>query len=116
MFDYSDLINNLRDLKPPTTGHICLRTSSLTFDDGALKIREELEKKHLELEKLEGLNRKLTSHFGKYNGIFARLCVVWHCVEHANDDELPPRHHGGHCTAGCRLPARLPAAARAGVL
>ena len=32
---------------------------------------------------LEGLNRKLTSHFGKYNGIFARLCLVWHCVEHA---------------------------------
>ena len=67
-----------------------LRTATpLTFDDGALKIREELERKHLDLMKLEGLNRKLTSHFGKYNGIFARLCVVWHCVEHVNDDELP---------------------------
>ena len=35
---------------------------------------------------LEGINRKLVAHFGKYNGIFARLCVVWHCVEHAGDD------------------------------
>ena len=87
--DYSDLIRNLRDLKPPTTGHIFPPTSSMTFDDGALKIRKELERKHLDLVKLEGINRKLTSHFGKYNGIFARLCVVWHCVEHVNDDELP---------------------------
>ena len=31
----------------------------LKFDDGALKIREELEKKHLDLMQLEGLNRKL---------------------------------------------------------
>ena len=55
-----------------------------------MKIREALEKRHLELIKLKSLNRKLTSHIGKYNGIFARLCVIWHCVEHANDAELPP--------------------------
>ena len=42
-----------------------------------------LEKKHLELQQCETINRKLASHIGKYNGIFARLCVVWHCVEHA---------------------------------
>ena len=88
MSDYSDLISDLRELRPPTTG--ILRTATpLTFDDGALAIREELEKKHLELEQSRAINRKLTSHFGKYNGIFARLCVVWHCVEHADDDELP---------------------------
>jgi hypothetical protein len=81
----------------------------MTFDDGAQKIRKELEKKHLGLVKLEGINRKLTSHLGKYNGIFARLCVVWHCVEHVNDD-------GGHCAAGCGLLARLPAEARDRVL
>ena len=39
--------------------------------------------------KLEGLNRKLTSHFGKYNGLFARLCLVWHCIEHAGASVLP---------------------------
>ena len=55
----------------------------LRFDDGALVIRKELEKKHLDLQQCETINRKLASHIGKYNGIFARLCVVWHCVEHA---------------------------------
>jgi hypothetical protein len=76
VFDYACLIRDLRKLEPPAGGR-------LVFDDGALKIREELDKKHLGLMQLEGLNRKLTSHFGKYNGIFARLCVVFHCVEHA---------------------------------
>ena len=37
----------------------------------------------------KAINRKLASHIGKYNGIFARLCVVWHCVEHADGDSLP---------------------------
>jgi len=94
VFDYSNLIRDLLDLKPPTTEGILRTIVPLKFDDGALKIREELEKKHLNLMSLEGLNRKLTSHFGKYNGIFARLCVVWHCVEHA----------------GGKLPANIPEA------
>jgi hypothetical protein len=89
VFDYSNLINNLRDLKPPTSGHLLPSSTPLRFDDGALKVREGLERKHLDLMNFEGLNRKLTSHFGKYNGIFARLCVVWHCVEHVNDAALP---------------------------
>ena len=90
VFDYADLIKNLRDLKPPKTGALLPADAVLTFDDGALKIREALEKKHLELTKLKSLNRKLTSHIGKYNGIFARLCVIWHCVEHVDEDTLPP--------------------------
>jgi hypothetical protein len=57
-------------------------TVPLTFDINALKIREQLELQHLELMKTENLNRKLASHFGKYNGIFARLCVIFHCIEH----------------------------------
>jgi hypothetical protein len=73
----------LLELEPPMTGSIMRVGTPLKFDGGALKIREELERKHLDLMLLEGLNRKLTSHFGKYNGIFARLCLVWHCVEHA---------------------------------
>jgi hypothetical protein len=86
--DYADLIRTLRDLKPPTI--LVPADGVLTFDNGALRIREALEAKHLKLTKLKSLNRKLTSHVGKYNGIFARLCVVWHCVEHAGDDTLPP--------------------------
>ena len=61
----------------------------LKFDDGALKIREELEREAPRSHADRGLNRKLTSHFGKYNGMFARLCLIWHCVEHAGAARLP---------------------------
>ena len=88
-FDYDSLIKKLRELRPPTTGILHRTDIVLRFDDGALKIREDLEKKHLELSQCSTLNRKLTSHIGKYNGIFARLCVIWHCVEHAGRAELP---------------------------
>jgi hypothetical protein len=76
VYDYNKLVSNLHNLEPAAG-------SVLTFDDGALAIRVGLEKKHLELQQCETINRKLASHIGKYNGIFARLCVVWHCVEHA---------------------------------
>jgi Protein of unknown function (DUF3987) len=91
-FDYNDLIDNLRDLKPRMTEGLLRTAIPLKFDDGAMAIRKELGRKHLNLAKVEGINRKLASHFGKYNGIFARLCVVWHCVEHVSGDvggELP---------------------------
>jgi hypothetical protein len=56
---------------------------TLRFDEGAQNLRQELERKHLELQSIEAINRKLAAHIGKYDGIFARLCVVWHCVENA---------------------------------
>ena len=85
VLDYAKVVGGLLKLAPATEllADIMRANTPLKFDEGALKIREELEQKHLELMLLEGLNRKLTSHFGKYNGIFARLCLVWHCVERA---------------------------------
>ena len=53
----------------------------LRFDDGAQAYRQELERKHLELQSCEAINPKLGAHIGKYNGIFARLCVIWHCIK-----------------------------------
>ena len=87
--DYEHLIRRLRELRPPRSGFLYPPDAVLKFDDGALKIREELEQEHLELSQCSSLNRKLASHIGKYNGIFARLCVVWHCIDHADDAELP---------------------------
>jgi hypothetical protein len=81
--DYAALINNLHRLRPPKIGSIMQATTTLRFDGGALAVREELERKHLELQQCEAINRKLAAHIGKYNGLFARLCVVWHCVENA---------------------------------
>jgi hypothetical protein len=67
-----------------------LDETRLLFDEGAQLYRQELERKHLKLQSAEIVNRKLAAHVGKYNGIFARLCVVWHCAEHAAHGRLPP--------------------------
>lgn len=67
--------------------HECL---TLYFSDEALTIREGLEARHLALMDIEGINRKLASHIGKYDGIFARLCVIWHCILNINRGVIPP--------------------------
>jgi hypothetical protein len=51
------------------------------FNDDARKIRKSLERKHLYLTSCEAINRKLASHIGKYDGLFARLCLIWQCIE-----------------------------------
>jgi Protein of unknown function (DUF3987) len=53
----------------------------LHFDPAAQQYRHELECKHLELQAWEVIHPKLAAHIGKYDGIFARLCVIWHCIE-----------------------------------
>ena len=75
---YSYLIPRLRELEPPF--------DNLAFDDGAMAVRSRLEQKHLDLMRCESINKKLAEHIGKYNGIFARLCVIWHCIEHYGED------------------------------
>jgi Protein of unknown function (DUF3987) len=58
----------------------------LEFDNAAQVIRRELEQRHLELQKaFEVINKKLAAHVGKYNGYFARLCIVFHCIEHCGE-------------------------------
>ena len=70
---YDDLITQLHERKHPG--------APLQFDDAALAIREELERKHLDLMAYEVIDRKLAAHIGKYDGLFARLCLLWHCIE-----------------------------------
>lgn len=76
--DYEKLIFWLRKLTP----HGISQEGYWSFSTEAQSIRRELEEKHLSLQSLENINRKLASHIGKYDGLFARLCVVWHFVEH----------------------------------
>jgi hypothetical protein len=70
---YDDLIGRLygTDMLP----------APLQFTDEALVIRQELAQKHLELMACEAINKKLASHIGKYDGLFARLCLLWHAIE-----------------------------------
>ena len=81
---YRSLVEALRQLQPPGW----MGQGVLELDDGAQAIRRDLEARHLALQSLETINRKLASHIGKYDGMFARLCVVWHCIEHAGQ-EMP---------------------------
>ena len=78
--EYAEMIGRLRRLD-----EIVLR-----FDEGAQAFRQELERRHLKLQSAEIVNPKLGSHIGKYNGIFARLCIIWHCAETAALGNVPP--------------------------
>ena len=87
---YSALIYQLTQLRPPLddVGNFDM---ALKFDAGAQALRQELERKHLELVALETIKKKLATHIAKYDGYFGRLCVLWHCIEHTNDGEELPR-------------------------
>ena len=85
------MIDKLYQLTPASIGFWGTSGSQprLVFDAGAQAIRQDLERKHLDLAKLETVNKKLAAHIGKYDGLFARLCVIWHCVENCFDDKVP---------------------------
>lgn len=86
--EYERLIESLNLMKPPQRGEIATeghhRALPIRFDDRARLIRERLEHEHLALvEALETVSPKLAAHYGKFDGLFARLCLLWHCIENA---------------------------------
>jgi Protein of unknown function (DUF3987) len=87
---YDELVHKLYELKPPTnetnafTEYATSAGVSLTFSPSAQLLRRTLEERHLELQALEGINRKLAAHIGKFDGLFGRLCLLFHCIEHPN--------------------------------
>lgn len=89
---FEALVNRLYGLQPPTPrgGNLAGGFEiALRFDDEAQAIRRELEQRHLDLMGTEAINKKLASHIGKYDGLFARLCVIFHCIENSRADGLP---------------------------
>jgi Protein of unknown function (DUF3987) len=80
---YGNLVEALYETLPPMPLNNFLTEQILRFDAGAQAIRNALEKKHVDLQQCEAVSKKLSSHIGKFDGVFARLCIVWHCVEHA---------------------------------
>lgn len=97
--DYEELVGRLELMRPELSGGVIAgagqgRPLPLLFDDRARGVREAREQLHFDLMRsLEGVSPKLAAHFGKYDGIFARLCVLWHCVEHSHGLH-PPREIG----------------------
>ncbi len=82
---HATLINALHELEADVP---------LRFDAEALRIREAEEAKNVQLQVIEDIYKKLGSHVGKYGGMFARLCLIWHCIEHAEAEELPSKVTG----------------------
>lgn len=89
---YDDLIQALHGLREPTNGgggNLADMPATLRFDNEAQDLRRQLEHNHLDLMKIEAVNGKLAAHVGKFDGIFARLAIVWHCAENSYLGSLP---------------------------
>jgi hypothetical protein len=63
----------------------------LRFDAGAMAIRHSLEQKHIDLMNCESINKKLAAHIGKYDGLFVRFCLLWHCIENGEEGLVKER-------------------------
>lgn len=93
--EYGDLVARLHAMRPPSHGGAIsladyTNPQPVHLSSEARDIREKLEREHLQLvEALETVNPKLASHFGKYDGLFARLVLLWHCIEHSDATSLP---------------------------
>jgi len=80
---YESLVEDLHQMQPPTLGDV-------TFEGAAREIREEMARKHHEeASTVEIINKKLSAHIGKYDGMFARLCLLFHCIEHPDGTAAP---------------------------
>lgn len=85
--EYDTLVERMHVMKPPSN---YFGPTDLTFDDEAQALRMELMVKHHSMvQSMETVNRKMSSHLGKYDGMFPRLCVLFHAIENANMDEMP---------------------------
>jgi len=85
--EYDALIERLHALEAPQS---FLGKQPMQFDDDARQVREELARKHHRIvSSIEGFNKKLAAHIGKWDGMFPRLCIIWHCIENIDRDDLP---------------------------
>jgi Protein of unknown function (DUF3987)/Primase C terminal 2 (PriCT-2) len=93
---YETMVEDLHDMTRERTAYM--------FTDEAQAVRKEMEHKHHQLvSDFEIINNKLASHIGKYDGIFARLCLLFHVIENYQE-----RFGGGNIPATtARRVARL---------
>ncbi|KRE04728.1 hypothetical protein ASE61_07360 [Bosea sp. Root670] len=81
--DYGEAVKRLHGMKRPQRklGPIPI-DAPMRFSEAAQALRNDLAAKHHHMAATwEAVNRKLAAHIGKYDGVFARLCVVFHCLE-----------------------------------
>lgn len=86
--EYDAMIDRLHALKPPENW---LGVQPLVFSEDAQALRCELEAKHLDMmTAFETINKKIASHIGKYDGLFGRLALLFHCIEHVTQTPEEP--------------------------
>lgn len=77
---YAGVIERLSQLRRPMRGG--LSEVPIRFSPAAQRVWQEVTARNYELASgWEAVNVKLAAHCGKFNGMFARLCLVWHCIE-----------------------------------
>ena len=77
---YGALVERLTNLRRPLRGG--MQEVPIRFSPAAQKVWHDVTARNFELATIwEGVNVKLAAHCGKFNGLFARLCLVWHCIE-----------------------------------
>ena len=84
---YKRLIERLYGMRKQSADMVV--NKKLKFDATAQQVMYRVQKANDELSQLKIVNRKLASAIGKGDGVFARLCVVFHCIEHAHEHMLP---------------------------
>lgn len=90
--EYHKLVSRLNKMRKPQGGlggGSILTDKPLRFDDEAQEFRHSLVAEFYELAHgWESVNKMLGAHFGKYDGAFSRLCIIWQCAE--SDGIQPP--------------------------
>lgn len=87
---YAQLVRRLGGMKPRRGAGDLAQPEPLRLAPEAQAVRRALELEHVELvEALESASPKMAAHIGKYDGIFGKLAVLWHCVENEGCAELP---------------------------
>lgn len=79
---YAQMIRELTDCRPPCGDH------TLRMSSEAATIRENLMELVEILRIMPTTPDGLVDHLGKYDGLFARLCVVYHLCGYAGADEI----------------------------
>ena len=81
---YDALVERLTSLRRPKRGG--MQEVPLRFSPAAQAVWQDVTRRNHELaQSWEAVNVKLAAHIGKYNGLFARLCLIWHCIESSGD-------------------------------
>lgn len=88
--EFDGLVECLHEMR--LKGDAYFMRDYLEFSEEAQQVQYRTSKFHNKLVKsFEEINPTMSSHFGKYNGFFGRLCITMHCIENVNNLSGVPR-------------------------